>query len=49
MYSKKSAVPRMGPRGTPASTGYYCKDFPFRTIQSPLLLKKKRNKTKYLT
>ena len=41
MYSRKSAVPRMGPWGTPASSGYYGKDFPFRTTQSPLLLRKK--------
>ena len=30
----------MEPRGTPALTGYSCQDFPFRTTQSCLLLRK---------
>ena len=31
----------MEPWGTPASTGYFCEDFPSRTTQSLLLLSKK--------
>ena len=40
MYSRKSVEPRMEPWGTPALTGCSCKDFPSRTIQSCLLLRK---------
>ena len=39
MYSKKRVGPRMEPWGTQVLSGYYCKDFPFRTKQSRLLLK----------
>ena len=40
MYSRKSVGPRMEPWGTPALTGYSCEDFPSRTTQSHLLLRK---------
>ena len=40
MYSRESVEPRMEPRGTPALTGFSCEDFPFRTTQSRLLLRK---------
>ena len=40
MYSRKSVGPRMEPWGTPALTGYSCEDFPSRTTQSCLLLRK---------
>ena len=40
--------PRMEPLGIPALTGYSCEDFPCRTIQSCLLLRK-GDKVKYLT
>ena len=49
MYSMKSVRPRMDPWGTPALTGYSCEDFSSRTTWSLLLLKKRRNKAKYLT
>ena len=32
MYSRKSVGPRMEPSGTPALTGYFCEDFPSRTL-----------------
>ena len=40
MYSRKSVGPRLEPWNTPALTGYSCEDFPSRTTQSRLLLKK---------
>ena len=40
MYSRKSAEPRMKPWGKPALTDYSCEDFPSRSIQSNLLLRK---------
>ena len=40
MYGRKSVGPRMDPWGIPASTGYYCEDFPSRTIRSCLLMRK---------
>ena len=40
MYSKKSVGPIMGPWRTPALTGYSCEDFPSRTTQRCLLLRK---------
>ena len=42
MYSRKSVGPRMDPWGTPALTGYFCEDFPSRTTQSRLLLRKEK-------
>ena len=39
MYSRKSVGPRMEPCGTPSLTGYSCKDFPYRTTHSCLLLR----------
>ena len=49
MYSKKSVGPRMEPWGTIALTRYCCEDFPSRTIQSCLLLRKDETKPNYLT
>ena len=49
MYSIKSVGPRLEPRGTPGLTGYSCEDFPSITTRSGLLLKKRRDKAKYLT
>ena len=40
MYSRKSVGPRMEPLGTPELNGYHCEDFPSRTTQSRLLLRK---------
>ena len=40
MYSRKSKGPRMDPWGTPALTGYSCDNFPSRTTQSGILLRK---------
>ena len=40
MYSKKSERPRMDPWVTPALTTYSCENFPSRTTQSWLLLRK---------
>ena len=40
MYSGKSVRPRKNPWGSPILTGYFCEDFPPRTIWSCLLLKK---------
>ena len=40
MYSRKKVGPRMVPWGTSALTGYSCEDFPSRTTQSCLLLRK---------
>ena len=40
MHSRKSLGPRMEPWGIPASTEYSCKDFPSRTTQSHLLMRK---------
>ena len=40
MYSRKSVGPRMEPWRIPAFTGYSCEDFPCRTTQSCLLLRK---------
>ena len=42
MYSTISVGPIMEPWGTPALTGYSCEDFPSRTTQSHLLLRKKQ-------
>ena len=47
MYSTKRVGPRMEPWGTPALTWYCCKDFPSRTTQSSLLLRKGKNLAKY--
>ena len=40
MYSRKSVGPRIDPGETPALTRYSCEDFPSRTTQSRLLLRK---------
>ena len=40
MYRKKSAGPIMESWGTPAITGYSCKDFPSRTPRIHLLMRK---------
>ena len=40
MYSSKSVGPRMEPWENLALTGYSCIEFPFRTTQNRLLLKK---------
>ena len=40
MCSRKSIGPRMDPWGNPVLTGYSCEDFPYRTTQSCLLLRK---------
>ena len=40
IYSRKSVGPRMQPWGAPALTGYSCEDFPSRTTQGRLLLRK---------
>ena len=40
MYSRKSVGTRMKPLGTPTLTGYSCEDFPSRTTQSGLFLRK---------
>ena len=40
MDSGKSLGPGMNPRETPALTGYSCEDFPSKSTQSCLLLKK---------
>ena len=40
MHSTKSAGPRIEPWGYQSLTGYYCEDFPSRTTQSDLLLRK---------
>ena len=40
MCTKKIVGPGMDPSGNPALTGYSFKDFPSRTTQSCLLLKK---------
>ena len=40
MYSRKSVGPRVEPWGSPALIGYSCEDFPTRTAQSRLLLRK---------
>ena len=40
MYNRKSIGPRMDPRGAPALSGYSCEDFPSKTMQSYLLLRK---------
>ena len=47
MFNRKSVrgIPRMLPWGKPPLTGFFCEDFPSRTTQSCLLLKK----AKYLT
>ena len=42
MYSRNSAGPRMEPSGTPALTGYSCEDFPSRTTECRLLLRKEK-------
>ena len=44
MSSRKSAAPRMEPCGTPALTGCSYEDFPFRTTQSRLLLRKEERR-----
>ena len=48
MYSRKSEEPRMDAWGTPALTGYYCKDFPSKTTQSHLLLRKEEIRSKFV-
>ena len=40
MYSRKSVGSRIDPWGTPGLTEYSCEDFPPRTTQSCLLLRK---------
>ena len=40
MHGRKSVRPRMDPWGTLALTEYSCEDFPSRTTQSNLLLRK---------
>ena len=40
MYSRRGLGPRMVPWGTPALTGYFCGEFPYRTTRSCLLLRK---------
>ena len=42
MYSRKSVGPRIEPSGNPGFTGYSCEDFPSRTTQSHLLLRKEK-------
>ena len=49
MHNRKKVESRMDPRGTLALIGYSCEDFPSRTSRNHLLLKKRQNKTKYLT
>ena len=44
MYSRKIVRPRMDPRGTLALSGYSCEDFPSRTTQNRLLLRKRKRK-----
>ena len=44
MYSKESVKPRMDHWGTPALTGYSCEDFPSRTTQRCLLLRKEEGR-----
>ena len=44
MYGRKSVGPRMDPWETPASTGYSCEDFPSKTTQSCLLLRKAKTR-----
>ena len=41
MCSRKGVGPKMEPWGTPALTGYSCEDFPSKTTQSQLQLRKK--------
>ena len=48
-FMHESGALRMKPWGTPALTGYSCVDLPSKTTRSFLLLKKRRNKAKYLT
>ena len=45
MYRRKSVGPRMEPWGISALTGYSCEDFPSRTTQSCLLLRKEEIST----
>ena len=40
MYHRKNVDSRMELLGSPALTGYYCKDFPCKNTRSHLLLKK---------
>ena len=50
MYSRKSVGPRMEPwNGTPALTGYSCKDFPSRTFRSLLLQRKEEIRPNIMT
>ena len=42
MYSRRSTESRMDSCWTPALTGYSCEDFPSRTTQSNLLLRKEK-------
>ena len=42
IYSTNSVGPRMDPRGTPELSGYSLEDFPSRTTQSCLLLRKEK-------
>ena len=46
MYSSKNVEQRIEPRGTPALTGQSCEDFPSRTTQSRLLLRKEEIRPK---
>ena len=40
MYSRKNVEPRIGLCETPTLTRYSCEDFPCKTIQNRLLLRK---------
>ena len=40
MYSRKGVEPRMEPLETPALTGYFCEEFPSRTIRDRLSMRK---------
>ena len=40
MHSRESVRSQMNSWWTPALTGYYCEDVPFRTTQNRLLLQK---------
>ena len=44
MYKRKSAEPRMEPRGTPKLTAYPCEYFKSRTNRSRLLKRKEEIK-----
>ena len=44
MYNRKNTRPRIQAKETPTLTGYSCEDFPSRTTQSRLLLRKEEIK-----